>query len=139
MTQQCARYQSIPPEKNLPLSGVPPRRCGYHQACAPAACRFTLDPMSSRPIVLLGAGIGITPLLSMLYTLRERQPERTVVLGYAVRNGQYHAFADEIAHLVRDRTTIFYEQPAVEDEQAGRFDRAGRIDAAWLQEQVPQE
>ncbi|GHO61839.1 flavohemoprotein [Ktedonobacter sp. SOSP1-52] len=101
---------------------------------------FTLDHTSSRPVVLLGAGIGITPLLSMLYTLRERQPERTVVLGYAVRNGEYHAFADEIAHLVRDNeqvsATIFYEQPAVEDEQAGRFDRAGRIDAAWLQDQV---
>ena len=102
---------------------------------------FTLDYTSARPVVLLGAGIGITPLLSMLLTLRARQPERSVVLSYAVRNGRYHAFADEIAHLARDHqqlsTTTFYEQPAMEDEFGRHFDRAGRIDAAWLQEHVP--
>ena len=102
---------------------------------------FTLDQRSRRTVVLLGAGIGITPLLSMLWTLHEQQPGRSVVLGYAVRSGRYHAFADEIAHLASDNgqisATIFYEQPSAEDVQARRFDRAGQMDAIWLQEQVP--
>ena len=102
---------------------------------------FTLDQRSRRTVVLLGAGIGITPLLSMLWTLHEQQPGRSVVLGYAVRSGRYHAFADEIAQLASDNAqisaTIFYEQPSAKDVQARRFDRAGRMDATWLQEHVP--
>lgn len=102
---------------------------------------FTLDHMSRRPVVLLGAGIGITPLLSMLFTLHEQQPERSVVLGYAVLSGRYHAFADEITQLARDNeqvsATVFYELPSAEDVKARRFDRSGRMDATWLQEHVP--
>jgi nitric oxide dioxygenase len=104
---------------------------------------FTLDRTSRRPVALLGAGIGITPLLSMLHTLHEQPHERSVVLGYAVRSGRYHAFADEIAQLIRDdervSATVFYDRPSADDARAGRFDRAGRIDAAWLQEQVPSD
>jgi nitric oxide dioxygenase len=104
---------------------------------------FTLDQRSRRTVVLLGAGIGITPLLSMLWTLHEQQPGRSVVLGYAVRSGRYHAFADEIAHLASENAqvsaTIFYEQPSAVDVQTRRFDRAGRMDAAWLQGHVPSD
>lgn len=104
---------------------------------------FTLDRTLECPIVLLGAGIGITPLLAMLSTLRAETPEREVVLAQAVRDGRYHAFADEIKQLTQDsehaKYATFYEVPSEEDRREKRFDYEGRIDAAWLSANVPQD
>jgi nitric oxide dioxygenase len=92
---------------------------------------------------MLGAGVGIAPLLSMLHTLCARQPERNVILGYVVHNGNYHAFADEIARLTHCNTkisaTTFYTQPSIEDKPEKRYDHARQINSSWLQEQIPQD
>ncbi|GHO46333.1 NO-inducible flavohemoprotein [Ktedonospora formicarum] len=102
---------------------------------------FTLDQSSQRPVALLGAGIGITPLLSMLYTLRTEAPEREVIMAQAVRDGRYHSFAAEIKRLCGESgqvmSTIFYEKPNDEDRRVGGFDREGRIDEGWLREHIP--
>ena len=44
----------------------------------PPAGEVTLTP-GDRPVVLVSAGIGITPMLSMLDHLAATQPEREVV------------------------------------------------------------
>ncbi|HEY6563259.1 MAG TPA: FAD-binding oxidoreductase, partial [Pirellulaceae bacterium] len=53
---------------------------------------FALDLMNPRPIVLLGAGIGVTPLLSMLNASVEATPEREVFFFLGVRNSREHPF-----------------------------------------------
>ncbi|KAI0753827.1 globin-like protein [Fomes fomentarius] len=59
----------------------------------PAGCRI-----SSAPLVLLSAGVGVTPLLSMLNTLvRVEGPKRQISWVQAVRNGRVHAFK---AHVI---------------------------------------
>jgi anaerobic selenocysteine-containing dehydrogenase/ferredoxin-NADP reductase len=51
------------------------------------------------PLVMVAAGIGITPLLSMLYECAERSWQGSVRLFYGVRTGADQAFRSEIEAL----------------------------------------
>ncbi len=81
---------------------------------------FFLDS-SPAPVVLLSAGVGVTPLLSMLNTLvRAGGPKRQISWVQAVRNGRVHAFKAHVASVARQhrdriRKTVFYSQPVEED------------------------
>ena len=47
---------------------------------------FHID-RGSDPVVLIGSGIGVTPMLSMVQWILDHQPEREVWLFYGVRDG----------------------------------------------------
>src|SRR5499427_6211856 len=55
---------------------------------------FTLQP-SDRPIILLSAGVGATPVLAMLHALAEETSTRQVWWLYGARNRDDHPFAEE--------------------------------------------
>src|SRR5690606_25618803 len=67
----------------------------------PPCGEFTLDAaeVTDRPIVLVGGGIGITPLLSMFKELAARNVEVPVLLVHAARNSRLHAMADEVRQV----------------------------------------
>ena len=96
---------------------------------------------SSRPIVLVSAGIGVTPMVSMLHELSDKADERLVYFVHGARNGRQHALADEVRELVRRnpqaRSVTLYSQPDAEDREGRDFDRQGRVDAALLAELNP--
>jgi ferredoxin-NADP reductase len=50
---------------------------------------FILDS-GERPVVLLSAGIGATPLLAMLYALATARSTRRVLWLHAARDGEHH-------------------------------------------------
>lgn len=95
---------------------------------------FTL-PQGDRPLVLVSAGVGITPMLSMLHATISTRPSRPVRFVHVTRNGRDHAFAAELQHLLdqSDRATrqIHYTAPTERDNIAA-FDRTGRVGAAEL-------
>ncbi|MET0219425.1 MAG: MOSC domain-containing protein, partial [Tardiphaga sp.] len=55
---------------------------------------FTLRP-GDTPVVLLSAGIGVTPVLTMLHALSAQASTREVWWLYGTRNGREHPFAEE--------------------------------------------
>lgn len=66
---------------------------------------FTVDAQERRPLVLISAGVGITPMLAMLRHvlyegLRTRRIRKTWFL-HAARNQSERAFDQEVAELVR--------------------------------------
>src|SRR5690606_20979235 len=67
---------------------------------------FVLDEHAGERLVLIGAGIGITPLLSMLHTSQDRWPQRAVTLLYATRDGDHHPMKDEIDALLAGSEAI---------------------------------
>ena len=96
---------------------------------------FTLAEGDS-PVVLLSAGIGATPVLSMLYSLVSN-PRREVWWCYGARNSLEHPFAAEahklLADLPNSRSFIMYSQPGQGDQQGRDYDASGHLNLSSLQ------
>jgi ferredoxin-NADP reductase/MOSC domain-containing protein YiiM len=97
---------------------------------------FTLRPAQS-PIVLLSAGVGATPVMSMLHTLAAERSQLEVWWIYGARNRAAHPFAEEsrslLKQLSRGRGYILYSKPAASDQVGADFDATGHIDTALLE------
>jgi nitric oxide dioxygenase len=58
---------------------------------------FTPDTESSAPVVLMAAGVGITPMVSALNRIAEVNPQRHVIFAFAGRDKAHHAHQADIA------------------------------------------
>lgn len=84
---------------------------------------FMPDTESSEPIVLLSAGVGITPMIAALNRIVAVNPQRQVVFGFAGRDRNHHAHLADIerakASMPNLKVVSFYEKldgaPAHED------------------------
>jgi ferredoxin-NADP reductase/MOSC domain-containing protein YiiM len=97
---------------------------------------FTLRP-GENPVVLLSAGVGATPVMSMLHTLAAESSQREIWWIYGARNRVDHPFAEEsrslLEQLSRGRGYIVYSRPAANDQVGADFDAPGHIDTALLE------
>ncbi len=97
---------------------------------------FTLRP-GQNPVVLLSAGVGATPVMSMLHSLAAEKSQREIWWIYGARNSAEHPFAEEsrslLKQLSRGRGYIVYSRPAASDQVGVDFDAPGHIDAALLE------
>ncbi|HLW88741.1 MAG TPA: MOSC and FAD-binding oxidoreductase domain-containing protein [Terriglobales bacterium] len=97
---------------------------------------FTLRP-SQNPVVLLSAGVGATPVMSMLHSLAAEKSQREIWWIYGARNRVEHPFAEEsrslLKQLSRGRGYIVYSRAAASDKVGADFDAPGHIDAALLE------
>ena len=104
---------------------------------------FTVAPHERRPLVLLAAGVGITPLLSMLREvvyqgLRTRRIRPTWFIQSS-RTLADQPFRHELDRLLEDagdavRVVRLLSQPEAEAVQGEDFDLCGRIDVALLKD-----
>jgi ferredoxin-NADP reductase/MOSC domain-containing protein YiiM len=97
---------------------------------------FTLR-RSQNPVVLLSAGVGATPVMSMLHTLAAEESQREIWWIYGARNRVDHPFAEEsrslLKRLPRGRGYIVYSRPAAIDQVGADFDAPGHIDTNLLE------
>ena len=104
---------------------------------------FVLEP-GDRPVVLLSAGIGATPVLAMLHALATSGSLREVWWLHGARDGKSHSFAGEVRGLLGDlprgRSHVWYSRPDAGDLQGRDYDSAGRLGVDALQALgVPQD
>ncbi|WP_369243806.1 MOSC domain-containing protein [Streptomyces sp. R41] len=101
------------------------------QAAAPRGT-FCLA-QGDNPVLLLSAGIGVTPVLAMLHALAREHSSREVWWLHGARDGTEHPFAQEsrelIAALPNARSTIYYSRPAAADRLGVDYARASRLSA----------
>jgi len=80
---------------------------------------------SARPIALLSAGVGITPLVATLNALAESGTRRSVLFAHAARAPHHQLFGSDLtaasARLPALRSALFYESDAPRAAQAGRM------------------
>ena len=97
---------------------------------------FTLE-QGDGPVVLMSAGIGLTPVLAMLHALAAAGSRRDVWWIHGARNNAEHALAAEVQGLLkllpRGHSHILYSAPDPTDRLAVDFDAAGRLDVHVLQ------
>jgi MOSC domain-containing protein YiiM/ferredoxin-NADP reductase len=91
-----------------------------------------------RPIVLLSAGIGATPVLAILHSLAEARSTRQVLWLHAARDREHHPFAAEVRRLMRElthgRSYICYSRPGSLDRIGQDFDAPGHLSRAVFDE-----
>ena len=97
-----------------------------------------------RPVVLLSAGIGVTPVLAMLHALAAARSTRQVLWLHAARDRQHHPFAAEVSLLMRSlthcRSYVCYSRPGLGDKMGKDFDAAGHLSRSVFDEVgVPRE
>jgi ferredoxin-NADP reductase/MOSC domain-containing protein YiiM len=98
---------------------------------------FTLRP-GNTPVVLLSAGIGVTPVLAMLHALAAEASTREIWWLYGTRNGREHPFAEEVRGLLNTlahrHSYVCYSSPDPEDRPDVDFDAAGHLNVGVLGE-----
>jgi ferredoxin-NADP reductase/MOSC domain-containing protein YiiM len=96
---------------------------------APRGTFFVAEDTS--PVILLSAGVGITPVLSMLYALAAAGSMRPVWWLYAARDGAERPFASESATLLKQlsdsRSHVFFSRPSAADHVGIDFTDLGRL------------
>lgn len=111
------------------------------QAKAPTGS-FTFDTSSQRPTVLIAAGIGITPMISIArYVLQEAIRTRSIqplTLICSVRNEAQRAFFSELNQIVESSSghiRVFWALSQAESHLKPGVDyhHLGRISKQWLE------
>src|SRR5262247_4634806 len=91
---------------------------------------FTLRS-GSEPVVLLSAGVGVTPVLAMLHALAAGKSSHPVWWLYGARNREEHPFRDEsralLQQLKHGHSYIQYSRPGPADQEGIDFDAAGHL------------
>jgi ferredoxin-NADP reductase/MOSC domain-containing protein YiiM len=97
---------------------------------------FVLQP-GDLPVVLVSAGVGVTPVLAMLHALAAQASHRPVWWIYGARSRLDHPFArearDSLAALPHARSFVQYSQPDATDRLGVDYDAEGRLTVAVLE------
>ncbi len=92
------------------------------------------------PLVLVSAGVGVTPMVSMLHAVADANDGRPVRFVHGARDGRSHALAEEVRGLVGSRPNIVshvaYSRPRAEDRLGSDYDSEGRVTGALLADLV---
>ena len=97
---------------------------------------FTIDRHDGPGFVFIGAGVGITPLISMLRTMADRSDLRPCYLFFGNREWERVAFREEIEEL-KSRLNLEVVHVLSRPPEGWEGDE-GRIDAAVLARHLPE-
>lgn len=106
---------------------------------APPCGEFFLDvtEQHKRPLVLLAAGIGITPILSILTTALEVTPQREIIFLHACLNEDVQAFKASLDTLAQQHSNVKvhhrYSDPGARSGNAS----TGFVNAELIESLVP--
>ncbi len=95
---------------------------------------------TNRPVALISAGIGITPMVSMLHTLAKQ--DRQVHFIHSARDGNHNPLSREVREIAanHDRVDLqlLFSKPRPEDIEGQHFHRQGHIDIVLIEECIPE-
>jgi ferredoxin-NADP reductase/MOSC domain-containing protein YiiM len=88
------------------------------------------------PVLLISAGIGVTPVLAMLGALAAEHPERELWWLHGARSGREQPFASEaralLASLPNAHAHVCFSRPDPDDVEGRDFDASGRLTASHI-------
>lgn len=109
----------------------------------PPCGEFCIDfsEKSDRPLIFLAAGIGITPICSMLHSALESMPDRQIVLIHAILNEDVQPFKsvfDRLATEHRNLTIHYrYSEPATTQVLRTNNASTGLVDMELIESLAP--
>lgn len=98
---------------------------------------FTPNVSDQQPIGLISAGVGITPMISMVKEISINNPSRKVLFAHAARSRANIAHLEDIQqakHALTELKTVFFLNESKKqhaDEQEGRMDLSSHVSAEF--------
>ncbi|MDX8350830.1 pyridoxamine 5'-phosphate oxidase family protein [Cognatiyoonia sp. IB215182] len=93
-------------------------------------------PDDTSPLVLVSAGVGLTPMVSMLHAAISAGMPRPVWYVHGTRDGAHHALKSEVAALAAKhlnlKTQVHYTRPRPNDQIGVDYQIEGRMSAEGL-------
>lgn len=108
------------------------------EAMEPTGIFTVKEESKNKPLVLISGGIGITPLLSMLY--EESKNRDNIYFVQAVQNSEIHPFKSDIENICKYKNlsnTVFYSNPLDTDKEGVDYDFIGYVDKEWIKNNLP--
>ena len=108
------------------------------EAMEPAGIFTVKEESKNRPLILISAGIGITPLLSMFY--EESKNRDNIYFVQAVQNSSMHPFKNDIDNICKYKNlsnTVFYSNPLDTDKEGIDYDFTGYVNKEWIRNNLP--
>ncbi|MGO0306199.1 NO-inducible flavohemoprotein [Endozoicomonas acroporae] len=106
------------------------------QLCPPCG-NFHLNHRSDAPVVLLSAGVGQTPMLSMLNSLARKKTLQPILFVHSAINSKVHAFGQHVENIAEKNDNIeqilFYDEPT-DDCSAQHY--SGRTDLELIRAKI---
>jgi len=92
---------------------------------------FFLDTSSHGPVVLIGGGVGLTPVLSMLNSIVESGSKRETHFFYGVVNSEDHAFKPHLQKIMQENENVHlhvcYSHPGDGDVEGEDYHHGERV------------
>jgi nitric oxide dioxygenase len=92
---------------------------------------YDADTQSDKPIVLLSAGVGITPMISILNTATASRSSPPISFIHGSRKSSaraFHSHVSKVAEQSNARYSSFIKNPVAGDKAEGRYRFQGRLD-----------
>jgi len=97
-------------------------------------------PHGDRALVLISAGVGVTPMVSMLHAVAAEKAGRPVWFIHGARDGAHHPLKHEVLNLAKEmpnaRTHFVYSRPDASDIKGQDYDNQGRVTARLVADLV---
>lgn len=104
---------------------------------------FVLDGNSPAPLVLLAAGVGITPIAAMIQHLTATRSPRSVLLLYGNRNSGQHIFRRSLEEAARQNPRLSvvncYSAPLPGDEPGRDYQAGGHVTIELVRKLLPHQ
>lgn len=103
--------------------------------------KFFMDQTKHTPVVLIGGGVGLTPVMSMVNTIVLSGSKREAHFFYGVRNRKEHVMKEHLEQLARDHENIHlhicYSDPEEGDEEGRDYQHAERVSVDLFKRALP--
>ncbi|MHC5028795.1 MAG: 2Fe-2S iron-sulfur cluster-binding protein [Planctomycetota bacterium] len=102
---------------------------------------FHLDLARDTPVVLIGGGIGITPVLSMLNGIIATEASRECWFFYGVRHGGEHIMREHLDEIVAEHENVHlhvcYSEPRDDDQVGVHYQHKGWVGVDLFKQLLP--